>query len=102
MEELIFKGKCAKTGRIVEGFFTKKKIGSLFIPVIERIIESDSGDYIDSVEISELLPTRESKILSAVNQMCTESLSPDMFENWEEIKVWLEINRGINPIDPNQ
>lgn len=35
----------------VEGFFTKKKIGNLIVPVIEQYKECDSGDYVQSYEV---------------------------------------------------
>ena len=49
--KLIFKAKVLNGEKIVEGFFTKKKVGNLMVPVIERIVESDNGDYIESTEI---------------------------------------------------
>jgi len=47
----IFKAKRLDNSEWIQGFFTKKKIGSLFVPVIEVIKEWDSGDYIESIEI---------------------------------------------------
>ena len=52
-KEVIFKARRADNGEIIQGFFTKKKIGSLICPVIERIIENDNGDYVESIEIDE-------------------------------------------------
>lgn len=49
--DLIFKAKRLDDGRWVQGFFTKKKIGSLIVPVIEVYRENDNGDYMDSIEI---------------------------------------------------
>jgi hypothetical protein len=49
--KVIFKAKRLDNNEWIEGFFTKKQIGSLFVPVIERIREHDSGDYIESIEI---------------------------------------------------
>ena len=49
--KVIFKAKRLDNGEWIEGFFTKKKLTSIFVPVIERIIECDSGDYIESVEV---------------------------------------------------
>lgn len=46
-----FKGKRIDNSEWVVGFFTKKKIGSLIVPVIEVIKECDSGDYIETYEI---------------------------------------------------
>lgn len=46
-----FKAKRIDTGEWVEGFFTKKKIGALIVPVIEVYKEWDSGDYMDFYEI---------------------------------------------------
>ena len=51
MDNVIFKAKRLDTGEYIEGFFTKKQNGSLFVPVIERIKEWDSGDYIESIEV---------------------------------------------------
>lgn len=39
----------------------------------------------------------EAKAIEAVNAMCIESLSPRLFENWEEVKKQLKINRRIPP-----
>jgi hypothetical protein len=47
----MFIGKRIDNGELVTGYFTKKKIGSLFVPVIEVIKEWDEGDYIESYEI---------------------------------------------------
>lgn len=38
-------------GTVVNGYFTKKKIGNLIVPVIERYREHDNGDYMESIEI---------------------------------------------------
>ncbi len=46
-----FKGQRLDNEEWIEGWFTKKQIGSLFCPVIERLREWDSGDYIETVEI---------------------------------------------------
>ena len=46
-----FKAKRLDNGEFVTGWFTKKKIGQLIVPVIERYRECDTGDYIESVEI---------------------------------------------------
>lgn len=35
----------------------------------------------------------EKFIIGLINQMCEESLSPILFEKWEEVKSQLEINR---------
>lgn len=48
---VIFKAKKINSNDWVSGFFTKKKIGNLFVPVIETIKEWDTGDYIESYEI---------------------------------------------------
>ena len=50
-KKVIFKAKRLDNDEWIEGFFTKKKINILFVPVIERLRESDSGDYIESIEI---------------------------------------------------
>lgn len=47
----IFKAKRLDNSEWIQGFFTKKQIGGLFVPVIEVIKEWDSGDYIESIEI---------------------------------------------------
>jgi hypothetical protein len=46
-----FKAKRIDNGEWVTGFFTKKKIGSLIVPVIEVYKEWDTGDYMDYYEI---------------------------------------------------
>lgn len=48
---VIFKAKRVDNGECIEGFFTKKQIGNLIVPVIERYKEYDSGDYIESIEV---------------------------------------------------
>lgn len=35
----------------------------------------------------------EKDLLAIINKMCEESLSPELFEKWEEVKTQLEINR---------
>lgn len=51
--KVIFKAKALNGDDWVIGFFTKKQVnkGGAFVPVIERIRESDSGDYIESIEV---------------------------------------------------
>lgn len=49
--KLIFTAKRSDTNDFVTGFFTKKKIGTLIVPVIEVYKESDFGDYMQSYEI---------------------------------------------------
>ena len=51
MKDIIFKAKRLDNGDWVKGWFTKKKIGSLIVPVIEKYKEWDSGDYIETFEI---------------------------------------------------
>ncbi len=46
-----FKAKRIDNGELVVGFFTKKKIGALIVPVIEVYKEWDSGDYIETYEV---------------------------------------------------
>ena len=46
-----FKAKRIDNGEWVTGFFTKKKIGSLIVPVIEVYKEWDTGDYMEFYEI---------------------------------------------------
>jgi len=46
-----FKANRLDTGDEVIGFFTKKQIGGLIVPVIEVYKEWDSGDYMESYEI---------------------------------------------------
>ena len=46
-----FKAKRIDNGVWVVGFFTKKKIGNLIVPVIEVYKEWDSGDYMETYEI---------------------------------------------------
>lgn len=48
---VFFKGKRVDNGEWVIGFFTKKKIGNLIVPVIELYKEWDNGDYIETYEI---------------------------------------------------
>lgn len=50
-DKVIFKAKRLDNGDWVEGFFTKKQLNVLFVPVIERIRESDNGDYMESIEV---------------------------------------------------
>lgn len=35
----------------------------------------------------------EREIVARINEMCIESLSPDVFEKWEEVKKSLESTR---------
>ena len=35
----------------------------------------------------------EKEIIEKMQGMCEESLSPDVFEKWEEVKKWLLKNR---------
>lgn len=49
--QVYFKAKRIDNGEWVVGFFTKKKIGSLIVPVIEVYKEWDSGDYMETYEI---------------------------------------------------
>lgn len=51
--KVIFKAKRLDTQEWITGFFTKKKLkeGGIFVPVIERIVENDGGDYIESIEV---------------------------------------------------
>jgi len=49
--EVKFKAKRIDTGDWVTGFFTKKKVGQLIVPVIEVYKEWDTGDYMDYHEI---------------------------------------------------
>jgi hypothetical protein len=51
MVNVFFKAKRIDNGQLVEGFFTKKKVRGLFVPVIEVIKECDSGDYIEYYEV---------------------------------------------------
>lgn len=46
-----FKAKRLDNGEWVIGWFTKKEIGNLIVPVIERYREWDTGDYIETIEI---------------------------------------------------
>lgn len=51
MVNVFFKAKRIDNGQWVRGFFTKKQVGGLFVPVIEVIKEWDSGDYIEYYEV---------------------------------------------------
>ena len=51
MVNVFFKAKRIDNGQWVTGFFTKKQVGGLFVPVIDVIKEWDSGDYIESYEV---------------------------------------------------
>ncbi len=31
----------------------------------------------------------EKKILKTIDQMCIESLSPEVFKKWEDVRTWL-------------
>lgn len=46
-----FKARRLDNNEWVIGFFTKKQIGNLIVPVIEVYKEWDSGDYMESYEI---------------------------------------------------
>jgi len=46
-----FKAKRLDNGEWITGWFTKKEIGNLIVPVIERYREWDTGDYIETIEI---------------------------------------------------
>lgn len=46
-----FKSKRLDNNEWITGFFTKKKIGNLIVPVIEVYKEWDSGDYMETYEI---------------------------------------------------
>ncbi len=35
----------------------------------------------------------EKEIIEKINAMCEESLAPDVFEKWLEVKRWLEKTR---------
>ena len=50
-EALLFTANRLDNGEPITGFFTKKKIGNLIVPVIERYREWDTGDYIESIEV---------------------------------------------------
>jgi hypothetical protein len=39
---------------------------------------------------------KESVTIIKIQGMCEESLSPEMFEKWEEVKYWLIKNRKLN------
>ena len=49
--KLLFRAKEVETGIWRKGFFTRKKEGSLIIPVIETEKEWDSGDFIETFHI---------------------------------------------------
>ena len=51
MVNVFFNAKRIDNGQWVTGFFTKKQVGGLFVPVIEVIKEWDSGDYVESYEV---------------------------------------------------
>lgn len=38
----------------------------------------------------------EQQIIEKIETMCIESLSPEKFEMWEEVKKWLQTNRNLN------
>lgn len=43
---------------------------------------------------------QEREIVLRMNEMCIESLSPDVFEKWEEVKKALElVRKDLSPID---
>jgi len=50
-KQVFFTANKVNSSEKVSGFFTKKKIGNLIVPVIEVYKESDMGDYIESYEI---------------------------------------------------
>lgn len=51
MVNVFFKAKRIDDDRWVTGYFTYKKNGDCFVPVIEVIKEWDFGDYIESYEV---------------------------------------------------
>lgn len=51
MRQILFKAKRVDNGEWVEGLFTKKKIGQLIAPIINKYREWDSGDYMEEWEI---------------------------------------------------
>ena len=51
-KNITFTGVRIDNGEHVTGWFTKKKIGNLIVPVIEVYKEHDSGDYIQTYEVN--------------------------------------------------
>lgn len=56
-----FTAKRLDNGKYITGWFTKKKIGNLIVPVIEVYREWDTGDYIETCEIDGSTLTASSK-----------------------------------------
>lgn len=52
------------------------------------------SDLIDEYPMP--IASDESVMLSCVNDMCTQSLSPDAFEKWESVMEQLKNNRHID------
>lgn len=74
------------------------------------VVEWANGHYIPSdifteEELSKWaeangFTSEEQNTIDTINEMCIESLSPDLFEKWEEIKNSLESNRSALKENP--
>ncbi len=50
---------------------------------------------IDTVLAAKVSEIQESEVINKLHLMAIESLSPDMFDKWEDVKDMLCHNRGI-------
>jgi len=104
MENLTFKAKRIDNGEFVEGWFTKKKIGNLIVPVIERYIENDSGDYIESYEIDgKTLEQIQDKNVVIINKEESLIMYKSLYElrkspnglSWDEFELYKKFQNNI-------
>lgn len=74
---------------ILNDFFDSKSDANEFLKASnQEKLEQDFQNWATK-DIGEL------SILDSVNEMCIESLSPDVFEKWEEVKQQLKLNRAM-------
>lgn len=51
-------------------------------------------DFIAGAKWRDSLPNEDEKgFINKMNSMCQESLDPETFEKWEEVKKWLLLTR---------
>jgi hypothetical protein len=74
---------------ILNDFFNSKSDANEFLEASnQETLEKDFQNWVTK-DIGEL------SILDSANEMCIESLSPEMFEKWEEVKQQLKLNRAM-------
>jgi hypothetical protein len=79
-KKVIFKAKRLDNGEWIEGFFTKKKLTSIFVPVIERIVENDNGEYMESIEVDGSTLQNIQEIQSGISENDFNTLKNEMNE----------------------